>query len=167
MAARFITHDNFTGVYNIDENYYDSTIAEDIEKEVLTDLLGVNYYNDFIADLNEGNVPQTAIWIKFKGGEEYIDSFLIRYTGIIEMLVAFIYYEIVKSKEFSVSTGFIAPSNENSRVKSKLEMAQIANKRYNRGVNLYVQAEQWILFNNASFPDWRHKTKSYKNLIDY
>ena len=167
MATRFITHDDFTGWYAIDEDYYNSTIVEDVEKNVLTDLLGVNYYNDFIDDLDGNNDPQTAIWTKFKDGEEYTNGYLIKYSGIIEMLVAFAYYEILKSKEFSVGTGFINPNNENSRVKSKTELLAIANERYNKGVNLYVQAEQWILYNSESFPNWKHKTKSYKQLISY
>jgi len=167
MATRFIDIDNFTGEYTIDENYYNSVIVEKVEENILRDLLGINYYNAFIADLDVNNDPQSEIWTKFKDGEEYTDSYLIRYPGIVEMLVAFSYYELIKSKNYNTSTGFIAPLNENSRVKNKLELEAIANNFYNKGVSLYIKAERWILFNSTSFPEWKHKTKSYKQLIEY
>lgn len=167
MAARFINHDSFTGFYKIDESYYNSDIVEQVEESILRDLLGNTLYNAFIADLDESNEPQTQKWIDFKNGKDYTDTILIHYTGIEKMLVAFAFYTLILEVNENSSTGFTKNSNQNSRVYNEFEKRSLAYKSYNFGVNFYAQAERFLAFYPDDFTEWYHKTKSYKNLINY
>jgi hypothetical protein len=167
MAARFIDIDNFTGFYEVNEDFYNDNIVEKEEEKILRDLLGNTLYDAFIADLDVDNDPQTQKWIDFKDGVDYTDSILIHYTGIIEMLVAFAFYALIIDNNNSNATGFTKNANQNSRVLNEYEKKSLAYDSYNRGVNFYVQSERYL----SSFPDdyeeWYHKTKTYKHLIDY
>lgn len=167
MAARFIDISNFTGFYKINEGFYDSDIVETTEEDILRDLLGNTLYDAFIADLDVDDDPQTQIWKDFKDGVEYTDGFLINYTGIEQMLVAFAFYALVLDVNNSNSTGFTNNQNQNSELLSDYEKKSLAYKSYNFGVNFYSQAENYLVSFPDDYEDWFHKTKTYKNLINY
>jgi len=167
MAARFIDIDDFTGFYAINDSFYDADIVETTEENILRDLLGNTLYDAFIADLDVSDEPQTAKWIDFKDGIDYTDSFLINYTGIKQMLVAFAFYALVLDVNNSNSTGFTNNRNQNSELLSDNEKKSLAYKSYNFGVNFYCQAENYLVSFPDDYEDWYHKTKTYKNLINY
>lgn len=167
MATRFIDHNNFTGFYEIDDGYYNEVIVEKVEESILRDLLGNTLYSEFIADLDESNEPQTQKWIDFKDGKDYTDTILINYTGIDKMLVAFAFYTLILEINESSSSGFTKSLNQNSRVLNDFEKKALAYKSYNFGVNFYSQAERFLEFNPSDYSSWYHKTKTYKNLINY
>lgn len=166
MAARFIDISDFIGFYKVDENFYDSDIVEKIEEETLRDLLGNSLYDDFISDLVDDE-PVSQIWIDFKDGMDYTDETLIHYKGISEMLVAFAFYALIMDANNSSSSGFTKNLNQNSRVLNEFEKRMLAFKAWNLGVNLYMQAEEYLSFYPDSYQNWDHKTKAFKNLITY
>lgn len=166
MAARFISISNFTGQYDIDENYFDATIAEKEEERILRDLLGDYQYRLFIADCALA-VPATQKYKDLLNGKTYTDGFEIAYKGLIEMLVAFSFSAIIRGSNVSTGTGFVKSNNQNSRVLNRWELDQLANKSYNNGVNLYQQAQKFILFYNSDYVNWKTKVKNYRKLIDY
>ncbi len=167
MAARFIDINDFTGFYEVEEDFYNDDIIEETEEDTLRDLLGNTLYNAFIADLDGNDEPITQKWIDFKDGKDYMDGFLIHYTGISEMLVAFAFYALIIDTNNSNSTGFTKNRNENSVILNEYEKRVLAYKAYNKGVNLYMQSEGFLNFYPDDFADWYHKQKAYKNLINY
>lgn len=167
MAARFITISNFTGIYSVDESYFDTTIVEKTEEHILRDLLGDYQYRLFIADCGSGSVPATQKYKDLLNGKTYTDGFEKAYKGLVEMLAAFSFSALIREKSESNSTGFTKNLNQNSRVLNKFELEQLANKAYNNGVNLYQQAQSYILFYNSDFVSWISKRKDFRNLIQY
>jgi hypothetical protein len=166
MAARFISITDFIGEYNINDQYFDEEIVESTEEQILRDLLGNTLYDEFIADLVDGE-PQAQKWIDFKDGKDYEDTIRMHYQGITEMLVAFSYYALIQWVTNSNSTGFTKNDNQNSKVFNKFEADSLSYSRYNLGVNFYVQAERFLAFYPDDYTPWNHKQKSYKTLIRY
>lgn len=167
MAARFISISNFTGQYDIDENYFDATIVEKEEERILRDLLGDYQYRLFITDCGTGAIPATQKYKDLLNGKTYTDGIEIAYKGLIEMLVAFSFSAIIRGSTVSTGTGFVKSNNQNSRVLNRFELEQLANKTYNNGVNMYQQAQKFILFYNSDYTNWTSKVKNYRKLIDY
>jgi len=167
MAAKFIDINDFTGFYEVEEDFYNSDIVEKTEESILRDLLGNTLYAAFIADLNPSFVPQTQKWIDFRNGKDYTDDILMHYVGISEMIVAFSFYALITDTNNSNSTGFTKNNNENSTILNNYEKKVLAYNSYNRGVNLYIQAERFLSFYPDDFTNWYHKQKAYKKLINY
>lgn len=167
MAARFIDINDFSGQFDVDENFFDETIVEKEEEQILRDLLGDYQYRLFIADCGDDDEPATLKYEYLLNGSIYTNGYEIDYKGLIDMLVAFCFSQLVREVRSTTGTGFVKPDNQNSRPLNSFEKKALANSAYNIGVNYYKQAQEYILFNNADFLRWNTKVKNYRNLIEY
>ena len=98
--ANIIQISDFTGRYNISSNAFKDAETQDYldhyEKQYLTELLGVELYDLFIADLVNG-VPQTQIYIDiFNSFAVDRNSCIIKSDGIKELLRGFIFFELMR-----------------------------------------------------------------------
>lgn len=167
----FLTYADFSsGKYKIaQDNYSQATLTAYItkfEKRYLQDLMGIELYNLFVADL-VSNVPQaarfTAIYNEFAedddgltsglSGQVSVENKIVRSEGIEEMLKGFIFFEY--NRDFPVKntmTGNVQEDNENSKVLNSLKAGII--EKYNEAIATY-KAIQWKLEDESStYPEY-------------
>ena len=99
--ARFVTSSEFNNKFELSVGMYsDDKIQAYIdryEESYLVQLLGVELYNLFIADLDVSNVPQASRFVKiFNPFNEQVAFSLMMSKGIKDMLMGFIYFEYLK-----------------------------------------------------------------------
>lgn len=152
---------DFVGKYQLSTGMYDQAKLQDYinryEPRYLKELLGVNLYNDFIADLSN-NYPQSPNFqvifnplsedmgynfYYFNGiyeGVNQIDS-----EGIKEMLKGFVYFEYAKDLVNTMTPfGNVKQVSENSEVANTL--FSMMYTRYNEAIRSYISIRNYIKY---------------------
>ena len=144
------------------------------EEIYLQDLLGIDLYNLFIADLVLG-VPQTQIYIdiyqKFAYDNLTLTSYsyyeyyhkykgIVRSLGMVEMLVALIYSQYLKDQKYpNTIQGNIQSMAENGEQVSFNQMGWYI--RQNEGLDSYNAIQQYICDNSENYPEYNGQLKKY------
>ena len=159
-----------SGKYKIaQDNFSQATLTAYItkfEKRYLQDLMGIELYNLFAADL-VANVPQTQrfedIYNEFAEDDDGLVSGLsgmassgnkiVRSEGIKEMLKGFIFFEYNRDLPVkNTMTGNVQEDNENSKVLTSLKAG--ITEKYNEAIATY-KAIQWKLEDeSATYPEY-------------
>lgn len=160
----FITVADFTNKYELHTGMYDQNkIQAYIDKYVpryLRQLLGVDLYNDFIADLDSNDYPQSPNFVDIYEPFAYDSGYnfyqwnglyeghgAVVSEGMKEMLLGFIYYEYAKDLVNQMTPfGNVKPKSENSDIANTL--FSMMYTRYNEGVSTYQAIQNYIRRNN-------------------
>ena len=131
MALPVITTDDFKGYYKITLNEftteklqeYISTFLEEYTRR----LIGDAAYTEMAAE-------DTQKWLDMSNGVDFIDEDgnVKHLLGIKKPIVGFIYFEYVRDNFLSVVPGKAKTKSENSERAGDIEVAGIAQSRYNR-----------------------------------
>jgi len=146
----------------------DTTILESVidatEKEILTDLLGVDLYDLFVADLTgTPEVPVTQKYLDIFNAFQYDSDWgIIKSLGIKEMLKRFIYYNYLKSKAYKASQNGIVSSQLENSVNTSNEFLY---SKYNEGVLNYKAIQQKIIDNSSDYPDFNGQYKGVNSSL--
>jgi uncharacterized protein YidB (DUF937 family) len=143
---------DFVGKYELHRGQYDSPIIQDYidiyEKRYLIELFGSELFDQFFADLDNSNVPQSPNF-QFVFNPFYENVFLhniIQSEGIKQMLKGFIYFEYLKDKTDQITpNGMVVPSNENSTTASTIYSMMYA--RYNEAIRTFRAIQTHIAIN--------------------
>ena len=114
------------------------------ERQYLVKLLGVELFNEFVADLSS-NVPQSAKYLKIYNPFEYdnVDCNIHISEGMIDMIKGFIYYQYLKDLTNNVAvSGNVRPMGENSENVSTLN--SMIYTRYNDSIRTYKAIQYYI-----------------------
>jgi hypothetical protein len=131
------------------------------EKKYLIELLGVELYKLFEADINgTTHVPQTGIYTKIyeeiledSDGDIYISK------GMKDMLLGFIWFEFVREYKYKfTASGHTVSASENSN-QVRFDDMNIYG-RYNESVSSYEVIQWYIMENESDYPDFNGKCKS-------
>jgi hypothetical protein len=138
-SGKFELH---TGIYDVARlNAY----IERYEKRYLIQLLGVDLYNDFIA--NPTNPEYIYIFDAF---EIDYERCIIISEGMKEMLTGFIYFEYLKDLTNQITpNGNVRPIGENSADVSTLYTMMY--NRYNESINSYKGIQTYICKNLTDY----------------
>lgn len=121
------------------------------ERQYLVKLLGVELFNEFVADLSS-NVPQSAKYLKIYNSFEYdnVDCNIHISEGMIDMIKGFIYYQYLKDLTNNVAvSGNVRPMGENSENVSTLN--SMIYTRYNDSVRTYKAIQYYICDFNSDY----------------
>lgn len=152
----FLGIDDFEGKYELHTGMYDQAkILEYIqiyEERYLLELLGAKLYDEFIADLDVNNYPESpnfqAIFNPFH--EDAVNHGIVISQGILEMLKGFIYFEYIKDTANQMTiNGQVIPQNENSLTATSLY--NMMYTRYWEALRTY-RAIQWYICTNNDLP---------------
>lgn len=162
-----LTPSDFTGLYKITSNTYTDASTQlyidKYEKKYLTDLLGVDLYDLFIADLVAG-VPQTAKYLTIYNAFAFDDGVgsgcQHRSNGMLEMLKGFIYFHVMRD--------MLAQSTINGKIKNEFSNASQARAvetnvydNYNEAVKTYQQIQWYIEDNLTDYPLFNGMAKGF------
>lgn len=163
-----VINSEFVGKYALNLNQYNidkiDLYIEKYEKYYLSHMLGAELYALFIADLDVNNEPQTPIY------ENIFNSFIRDYNstvsisnGIKEMLLGFIYYEILSDLIVNqTSIGGTKPKNENSTVMGKNTSI---TTRFNEAVDTCKAIQCYILDNIVDYTTFNGQPIKYEYLF--
>ena len=128
---------------------------------LLAELLGVDLYNLFVADLDPLTfVPQDPKYLAIYNAfmHESGTCNIIISDGMIDMIKGFIYFEYLKDQINQVwVSGNVAPVGENSKNISTL--SQQIYTRYNQGVFTYHAIQRYICDNSSDYPKYNGHSK--------
>jgi hypothetical protein len=165
---------DFKGKYKLSTGMYDTSKLQDYinryEPRYLKELLGVDFYNQFIADLDANNLPESPLYLKiynplsedisalgitqtgapFNGilSTHYLYGFnsILDSEGIKEMLKGFIYFEYAKDLMNEMTPyGNVKQSAENSEVTGGV--VTMIYTRYNEAIRTFQSIQEYILLN--------------------
>jgi len=155
----FITIADFTsgGKYELSTGMYDTerlqAYIDKYEKRYLIGLLGVDLYNDFIA-----NPAQPEYVFIFDAFELDSDLCIIISEGMKVMLLGFIYYEYLKDlTNQTTPNGNVRPLGENSGEVSTLYSMMYT--RYNESTTTFRAIQHYIMLNRADYTDFNGSKK--------
>jgi hypothetical protein len=155
----FVSISDFTGKYTLSKGMYDNAKLQDYidryEPRYLKELLGVELYNLFIADLN-GGILQSPNYVKIyeplsEDYALYLYSWqtyntvhtIIDSEGIKEMLKGFIYFEYLKDQwNQATPYGMVTQKAENSEVSNNV--VSMMYTRYNEAVRTFLAIQEYI-----------------------
>jgi len=123
-----------------------------VEKKYLRLLLGDDLYVLFIA----GIAAETEIYETLLEGEEYENGGSTWvYEGLEKMLLYFIYAEwkIVRLSE-DTSMGTVRQNKDKSNKLEMYHVEKISNDAFNKAVDLYHAAYNYLLINITDFETW-------------
>ena len=157
----FLVPSDFTGEYQLGGNPLQTTnfqiYINKLEKKYLTDLLGVELYNLFIADLDVNFYPQLpiyqAIYEEIEEDSQYGTGCQHRSLGMIEMLKGFIYYHWLRD-QFTTKTISGAVKNEFSNSQPATMSQTNMDEKYNESVCMYNAIKWYINENKIDYPDY-------------
>jgi hypothetical protein len=149
MSILGITYNDFgKGKFELHHGMYEQAkiqaYIDKYERQYLVKLLGVELFNQFVADL-VANVPQTAKYIKIYNPFEYdnVNCYIYISEGMIDMIKGFVYYQYLKDLTNNVAvTGNVRPLGENSENVSTLN--SMIYTRYNDSVRTYKAIQQYM-----------------------
>lgn len=153
----FLTVNDFKeGKYELHSGIYDVPRIQDYidkyETRYLTEMLGVDLFNEFSADVTlGGGVPTEPRFVIIYEALTLDLTWCILYSdGMKEMLTGFVYYEYTKDEIVQMTpNGNVRPVGQNSEVAGSL-YTQIYN-RYNAGVSSYKSIQQYIWKNPEGY----------------
>jgi hypothetical protein len=162
--ARFVTSSEFNNKFELSVGMYsDDKIQAYIdryEESYLVQLLGVELYNLFIADLDVSNVPQASRFVKiFNPFNEQVAFSLMMSKGIKDMLMGFIYFEYLKDLiTQTTSVGVVKPEEQNSKV---ITAHTTIYGKYNESIKTFNAIQDYIFFNMNTYTEFRGIGKQY------
>lgn len=165
---------DYKGKYKLSTGMYDTAKLQDYinryEPRYLKELLGVELYNQFIADLDAENLPESPNYIKiydplsedvtslgitqtgspFNGilNAHYLYGYnsILDSEGIKEMLKGFIYFEYAKDLMNEMTPyGNVRQSGENSENVGGI--VTLIYTRYNEAIKSFRSIQEYILLN--------------------
>lgn len=147
------------GIYNTpDYQYY----IDKYESKYLKELLGIDLYNDFNADLILGaGVPTEPRFITiFEPLDFQWNNGNFTSEGMKQMLVGLIYFEIVRDFDNQITPiGNVSPKGENSD-KVRSYNSTMWN-RYNEGITSFRAIQCYILKEREDYNLFNGKNKLY------
>ena len=152
----FLTPADFSGKFELHKGMYDvnklTAYIERYEKRYLIELLGADYYHQFISDLDQYFVPRSPnfrkIYFPFEI-EQNLYRILIS-EGMLDMLKGFIYFEYAKDLINQMTPfGNVMQQSENSKQVSTLYSMMYT--RYNESVTTFSAIRDYIILNRL-FP---------------
>ena len=162
MATIFLQPSDFKGRFAIGQNGFSADDLDDFiefyEKDYLTDLLGCELFDLFIADLDQG-VPQTQIYIDiFEEICVDLECGIIKSQGMIAMLKAFIYFEFARKSDDRVTiSGNIRGSSDNSKKPTQRQASLYLF--HNEGLDSYKNIQLFIVENEEDYPEFNGQPK--------
>lgn len=161
-----VTLNDFTqgGKYELHTGPYDQqrlqSYIDKYERRYLVELLGVDLYNEFQADvIAGGGYPTQVRFVTILESlfEDY--NWTIIYSeGMVEMLKGFIWYEYTKDGISQVTpVGMVTPSAENSRNANTLYMQMYT--RYNDACRTYKAIQEYITNNSSTYSEFNGMRK--------
>lgn len=149
----FLTPSDFIGKYELHTGMYDTaklqSYIDKFEVRYLTQLLGVELYNEFMSDINPTTYePKSPNFQKifFPLYEDVNMYSMIESEGMLEMLKGFIYFEYAKDQMMQQTTfGGVQQKSENSKVLNTLQT--LIYNRYNEAIKSYKAIQDYILLN--------------------
>jgi hypothetical protein len=148
----FLSPIDFTGKYEISTGMYDTNKLQDYidryEPSYLRQLFGVTMYNEFIADLDVNNLPQSPNYLKlyYPFAEDVTPYNLLESRGLLDMLKGFIYFEYYKDLvNLATPYGGVKPNAENSTIVGTTSSTMYT--RYNDAVKTYKAIRHYIHLN--------------------
>lgn len=162
--ARFVNIGDFENKFELSTGMYSNSKLQNYidryEDIYLVEMLGVELYNQFIADLNLQNYPNSNKFIKlFNPFNEQISFTLMISKGMKDMLVGFIYFEYLKDLVTqTTSVGVTKPQEQNSKV---ITSHTTIYGRYNESIKTYNAIQEYILFNMTDYADFKGVQKLY------
>ncbi len=154
VGGKFELH---TGAYDVARLQY---YIDKYEKRYLTELLGVDLYNEFEADVTlGGGTPTEPRFIEIFEPLQVDYNWTILYSdGMVEMLKGFIYYEYIKDQISQMTPiGMVTPSGENSRDSNSLYYQMYT--RYNDAVRMYKAIQEFITNNSSDYDEFNGMRK--------
>jgi len=169
----FLQPSDFTGLVEQSTNEFTSPkiqlYIDRYEVRYLTDLLGCDLYDLFIADLLPTppvptSVPQTAIYLSIfnafceddgnTNGCKHVSE------GIIEMLKFFIMFEYANDNQYNFA---ITGATKNTFSNSELAKINTTNAidNYNLGIKTYREIQWFICENSTDYPTYNGEKKEY------
>jgi len=159
---------DFTGRYEIAQNTYNTAVLqsfiETYEEKYLIELLGVDLFNLFKADVTN-YAPQTAPYTTiFNSIRQDWNGCILESSGIKNMMLGFIYFEFCRSNPVkNTISGFSTNNVENSAIPD-FSNTQIYTV-YNLSIKNYRVIQQYILNNSSTFPLFNGQMKSYNSVF--
>ena len=172
----FLQPSDFTGVKAVSTNEFtEDPVQAYIDKWeplYLKELLGVDLYDEFIADLDTApnitptSVPTDPKFTVIFNAFSFDDGSSIRISdGMKEMLRLMIYFDYVRDVNFEVSiTGATTGSYSNSEVARIVETRAIEN--WNEGIKSYCNI-QWYIDDNPNDYDYSLENMQPKKTISW
>ena len=157
-----ITSADFTGKYAIPQDSFsnlDGIIAA-YEETYLIDLLGVDLYNLFVADLSS-KIPVTAKYLTIYNpfNNDY-GSTVKRSIGMKKMILGFIFFEYMRELKFkNTISGVNVQASELNRETDGTTLF----KNYNESVNTFTTIQWKIRQNPADYLDYNGQCKKIAN----
>lgn len=170
---------DFIGIVSLSQNEFDEVqiqyYIDRFEKRYLTDLLGCDLYDDFIADLNPTppvptsvptDVKFTAIFDPFCIDEDYDTGCQWVSEGMKDMLKFFIYFEWARDNQYTMAiTGATKNTFSNSEMARIVETRAIEN--YNLGIKTYHAIQWYIDDENPNDYDYSKYNGVHKEIISW
>ena len=149
MSILGITYSDFgKGKFELHHGMYEQAkiqaYIDKYERQYLVKLLGVELFNQFVADL-VSNVPQTAKYLKIYNSFEYdnVNCYIYISEGMLDMIKGFVYYQYLKDLTNNVAvSGNVRPLGENSENVSTLN--SMIYTRFNDSVRTYKAIQHYI-----------------------
>jgi len=156
MSILGITYDNFgKGKFELHHGMYEQAkiqaYIDKYERQYLVKLLGVELFNEFVADV-VGGVPQSARFTKIYNSFEYdnVNCYVYISEGMVDMVKGFVYYQYLKDLTNAVAvSGNVRPTGENSENVSTLN--SMIYTRYNDSVRTYKAIQTYICDFNTDY----------------
>jgi len=162
--AKFVSNADFIDKFELSTGLYSNTKIDEYidryEDIYLVELFGVELYNEFIADLDNNNVPQDVKFTKvFEPFNEQIGFSLMMSRGIKDMLVGFIYFQYLRDLATqTTNVGVVKPQEQNSKVITAHTPIYL---KYNESVKTYNAIQEYILLNMSTYAGFRGVQKFY------
>lgn len=149
MSILGITYSDFgKGKFELHHGMYEQAkiqaYIDKYERQYLVKLLGVELFNQFVADLSS-NIPQTAKYLKIYNPFEYdnVNCYIYISEGMLDMIKGFVYYQYLKDLTNNVAvSGNVRPLGENSENVSTLN--SMIYTRYNDSVRTFKAIQRYI-----------------------
>lgn len=156
MSLLGITYGDFgKGKFELHHGMYEQAkiqaYIDKYERQYLVKLLGVELFNEFVADLVAG-VPQSAKYLKIYNPFEYdnVDCYIHISEGMIDMIKGFVYYQYLKDLTNTVAvSGNVRQAGENSENVSTLN--SMIYTRYNDSVRTFKAIQYYICDFNSDY----------------
>lgn len=162
--AKFVNIGDFKDKFELSTGMYSNSKLQDYidryEDIYLVELLGVELYNQFIADLDPNYIPQDAKFLKiFEPFNEQISFTLMISRGMKDMLIGFIYFQYLKDLiTKTTNVGVTKAQEQNSKV---ITSHTTIYGRYNESIKTYNAIQEYILLSMNDYSDFRGVQKLY------
>ena len=161
----FVTVNDFKqGKFALHSGMYDVARIQDYinkyEPRYLMELMGVDLYNEFQADIIiGGGLPFEQRFIDiFEPLYRDLNFAIIMSEGFIEMLKGFIYYEYTKDQIVQMTqNGNVRPVGQNSEVAGSL-YTQIYT-RYNDAIRSYKSIQWFVVYHSGDYAGFNGRKK--------